>query len=557
MGKRKQMSGKASFLSGVTDVFVLAVLGGHMLVFRDYYFDILSTKYYYYCACVITMAVLFVGYEIFTWIAQTHTRNGKNVGKDSRKKGNGNRNNNDSGFRFWKTFNMVDWMVFLFTVIAAISTVLSPYKSSAFWGNEGRYTGLFLMLLYAVAYFCVTRQYRIKRWHMEVFLIAGLLVCLLGITDFFDMDLLHFKVNIKETQRYMFTSTIGNINTYTACVAMVMAVAGVLFATCSGAWKNVWYGFGVAVSMMALIMGESDNAYLSLAAFFGFLPLYTFRNRSAFKKYFVILAIFFTVIWGITGIIARFGGVGMELEGLFRVIAGFSELPLVVVFLWLIAAALYLIAVVRKKTASGVNINEKAIENNQVKSYAVTKDLPSWLIYVWWGVIAAVILTVLLALYDVNVAGHIERYGTLSGYLHFTDDWGTRRGYIWRMSIEEYMKYPLLQKIFGYGPDTFSLVAYFNRMKEMADVYNMRFDSVHNELLQYFVTVGPFGTLAYLGILVTAVWNVVKSKLDNPVVVGAILAVVCYNFQALVNINQPIATPIMWMLLSIAVVRRE
>ena len=55
-------------------------------------------------------------------------------------------------------------------------------------------------------------------------------MCVFGISDFFDMDLLGFKAEIMETQRYKFTSTIGNINTYTSCVAMVMAYAGVMFA---------------------------------------------------------------------------------------------------------------------------------------------------------------------------------------------------------------------------------------------------------------------------------------------------------------------------------------
>ena len=69
------------------------------------------------------------------------------------------------------------------------------------------------------------------------------------------------------------------------------------------------------------------------------------------------------------------------------------------------------------------------------------------------------------------------------------------------------------------------------------------------------MTIGPLGLLSYLGIHLTAVWHVVKRRLDNPYIVGAMFAVVCYNFQAVVNINQPIATPVMWILLCISMAR--
>ena len=57
-------------------------------------------------------------------------------------------------------------------------------------------------------------------------------------------------------------------------VAMIMAAAGTLWATADGWKRNLWYGLCTCIGFVALILGESDNAYLSLAAFFGFLPLY-------------------------------------------------------------------------------------------------------------------------------------------------------------------------------------------------------------------------------------------------------------------------------------------
>ncbi len=597
---KRNYSGKAkrSFPSIIADIFVVAILFGQLLVFQNYYFNILDTKYYYYCGCSILLIVLTGGYYVYRY-ARLEKRTAQK--EQDRKR----------GVREWaKGLSKTDWMVIAFITVAAVSTVLSPYKFEAFWGNEGRFTGLFLMVLYTAVYFCITRNYEPKRWHIEAFLVAGMLMCLFGITDFFDMDILRFKAEMRPEQRYMFTSTIGNINTYTACVAMVMAVAGVLFAACSGAAENIWYGVCTVVALVALMMGESDNAYLSLAAFYGLLPLYLFRSRKGVRKYVVLLAMFFSSVLGIATILRVFGDHGVQLEGLFHILAGFSGLPVVVVALWLIVAALYgaeylprlagaektagkkpervagkkpeqtvgkkperaagrkpgQIAgkgpeeAVGKKPEKTAGKGKKGASGRQKQPAApkpvYERDLPRWLTYAWWGVIAAVAAALVFVLYDVNVAGHVDRYGVLKGYLLFNDDWGTQRGFVWRLTVENYLNFKPLQKIFGYGPDTLAIVLYQNNMQEMVMTYNQRYDNAHNEFLHYFVTIGPMGLAAYVGIMATTVWSTVKEKLANPLVIGAVLAVICYNFQALVNINQPIATPVMWMLLCFAMAKK-
>ena len=117
------------------------------------------------------------------------------------------------------------------------------------------------------------------------------------------------------------------------------------------------------------------------------------------------------------------------------------------------------------------------------------------------------------------------------------------------------MQLPILQKIFGYGPDTFGLLTYFNNLKEMTARYGELFDSVHNEYLQYFVTIGPIGCGAYLVILGSSFATLIKNGKENPLLMAVLFGVLCYSAQALVNINQPIATPIMWTVLCIGLAK--
>lgn len=526
--KHDDNSPEINFLPIIMAVYIVVVLSGMILIYHDYYYDILETKLSWYKTCTIIMLVL-VGLYLFL---MSHPIEAIRANK---------------GKKLLEIISPVDIAVLLWGIFILLATIFSPVRRDAFSGIQGRYTGCSLLMLYIVAYFCITRFYKLREWHMVIFLGAGIFMCLFGITDFFDMDLLNFKVDISQEQRFLFCSTIGNINTYTSCVAMVMAFAGVMFASVTDKKRVIGYGICTIISFIALILGESDNAYLSLAAFFGLLPFYLFQSRKGVKRYFVLIASFFSVIKGVE-VVQQKVDTPISIHGLFQVIAGNKFLPMIVIVLWLIVIINYL-ADFRLKS-----LKPSAFQRNSEQSISLKNSespISPWFVRGWLVLCILVVAAVVFVLYDVNIAGNADKYGGIKDYLLFNDEWGTHRGYIWRIGIEDYQKFPLLQKIFGYGPDTFGIITQENNMPDMFDRYGEVFDSAHNEYLQYFVTIGPFGLLSYLAIHITAVVQVFREKRNNPLVVATLFAVLCYAFQAFVNINQPIATPVMWTLLAI------
>ena len=137
--------------------------------------------------------------------------------------------------------------------------------------------------VYLVIYFLMTRFFRMRRWYLDAFLAVGIFVCLFGITDYFQMDLLGFKEGMVPEQRGIYTSTLGNINTYTIYVGAVLTVSALLFMLETNWKRMLWYYGNMVLASFALIMGTSDNAYLSLAALFGLAPLYLFRTRTGVR----------------------------------------------------------------------------------------------------------------------------------------------------------------------------------------------------------------------------------------------------------------------------------
>ena len=78
------------------------------------------------------------------------------------------------------------------------------------------------------------------------------------------------------------------------------------------------------------------------------------------------------------------------------------------------------------------------------------------------------------------------------------------------------------------------------------------FDSAHNEYIEYLTTIGILGTLAYLGVLITGVRQMLKKSKDR-FAIACGFAVLAYGVQAVVNIAIPITTPIYMMLLYVGI----
>lgn len=505
----------------IASVFTLIIIAVFPLFFRNYYFDILTVKYIFYYGTIISMAVVMLVVSVIFLFLDKSRYDWATIKSLKRQ------------FSI-KSFRKSDWAMIAFLIAVAISTFQSDYFYESFWGNEGRFMGMFLILLYGVSFFIIGHCLKFKQWFLDVFLFAGMIACIIGIMQFFKYDPIGFKKGLTASDFPSFTSTIGNINTYTSYVALISGMGTVLFAIEKNRFRRAWYLFTVIISIFALITGISDNAYLALFALFGLLPLYLFNNLKGLKRYMVLVSILFTEFQFIDLISQKYPEHVLKINGLFNVIVGYDKLAHFVVMLWGICIVLYVLdACVSKES-----IMKK--DNN----------LGRW---IWLGLLIIIVMAGCYILYDANIAGNADKYGSLKKYLVINDDWGTHRWYIWRIGMESYAKFPLIHKIFGYGPDTFGIITVNNFYEEMISRYNEKFDSAHNEYLQYLITIGIVGLAAYLTLLFTSIVEMIRASKKRPVMMALTFALVCYGAQAAVNISVPIVAPIMMTLLMVGV----
>ena len=533
--KRKLMNAS----NVIVGLWVMAMFTIFPLIYNDFYFDILQTKYY----TVLTLSIIM----ILALIVICGFAGGfKNFFDNLNKK----------GFVVWfkEEFSIWDICIMVFWLMSALSTAFAGrFIMESITGDKGRYSGLLLISIYVILYFTVSRMFSFGKVYFTVFLAVSIPVCLFGYTDYFNMDILGFKEKISPEQWPIFTSTIGNINTYTAVLAFYIAIAGTLFITTpfksdngrgESIGKIVFYYVIMLMNFIALAMGTSDNGYLTLAAFFGLVPFVAFRTMEGVRRFILTILTYLLGIKIIQLINISYAGKVLGISGLYDFISDFKYLDLVIVALAITVIIMYVLEY-RKK--------EKRRDNE-----ALLRSLR----YIWLAILVIVFAAIVFMGMKINsdVTAAKEKYGALADYFVFNDSWGTFRGYIWRAAVEEYMKFPLLHKIFGSGPDTFGLYIGLLRNEEMTSVTGQFFDATHNEYIQFLFTLGPIATIAYILALILPSVEALRTRLfylrDNtmlPYLYACAIAVICYATQAVVNLNLPVVTPFLWIFLSIMV----
>ena len=135
-----------NLIGGVVSLYLVAVMILLPLIYDNFYFNILETKYRCFLICTITFFLVMAGLALILFFVDQKEYQGIH-----RK------------LLFSKhSLRVPDAALLIFWLAAVVSTIQSEYRYEAFWGNEGRYSGLFLISLYVIVYILVSRFWRWK-----------------------------------------------------------------------------------------------------------------------------------------------------------------------------------------------------------------------------------------------------------------------------------------------------------------------------------------------------------------------------------------------------------
>lgn len=428
----------------------------------------------------------------------------------------------------WERISATDLFVMMYATEVFLSYTLSDYRKEALWGTEGWYMGLVMQLTLCALYFFISRFWDRKAVVWYVGVIASGVVFILGILDRFSIYLIPLAV-----REASFISTLGNINWFCGYFSVVapIGICGFLFQTQESipdegnAFRNRWKKWGaglyVVIAFMAGICQGSDSIFLFFGALFYILLWISLKNRVWLTDFFLLI-----FLWGISAQAVRLlrwllpENYNYETNNLCGYLTE-SNISLIVG-----GAALGVYFVFRHK-----QVTDWLGKREQKIIYRIMVGVPVCGILIW---LAAVLF-------------HFQ-----DSFLVWNKNWGNGRGTTILSGLQMYREMPVVHKLFGVGPDCFSVYAYSlpEVAEQLRDVFgNNRLTNAHNELLTCLINQGLLGVLSFVGIFLPYIRKCMKKGERNPIFYIFAVSIVCYFLHNMVSFAQVLNIPFLFLLL--------
>lgn len=428
--------------------------------------------------------------------------------------------------KWYNDLSITDYAFGVLILGSAISTVFSAYPIDSLTGNQGRNNGLILMLFYFLVYIVISRTYQFKEYVFIVLAVASSVVSVLCILDFFGIDPLGMYKGYSAQVISDFTSTIGNKNLMSSFCCITVPVLLMLFINTENKLKKSIYLTASAIGFMGIICADSDSGFLGIIPLLIMVMLYYIRDIRKLRDFFTAIGVML-ICGKALGVLFLYSnkkslGTMQSLflnNGLIYALLGCTVIAVVV--LWILC--------------------------NKLESYILPKAVQYAGIALFTvGIVSVIGLVIYYSVIDTQTP-----LNSFMKYFRFDEEWGTHRGFMWIKSFEIFKGYNLKDILLGCGPDTFSsaFAPYFDELNEKYG--NTSTNCAHNELLNYLITIGITGLVSYLTAVISVIVRAVKYAKKNPLTVVFASAVLCYLIQSLVNIAQPITTPLFFIFIAL------
>ena len=424
-------------------------------------------------------------------------------------------------------FSMTDFAMLAFFLFSVISTLFSQYRLDSLAGTQGRNNGLIILFLYLCVYFIITRFCIIKEYVFAAYLVFSSFVSLLAVLNYFYIDPFGLLKGYSDDIIKDFGSTIGNKNTIASFICIFLPIAVMMFVLCRKRYLRIISAFSIVFAYTGLLAADSNSGYLGLFVIVAVMTLFCVRKYVYFKRYSLAMIILFT-----SGKLLRlFSYLMKDNSKPFEDFANFLIYDNKSYILIAIPLITYILLLLFKKP----------LESHYIAT--VFKII----------VLALILAAAGFTVYNFILYTFIDTQsdlGWLTKVLRFDEKWGTHRGFMWIYGMEAFSKFDIFKKLFGSGPDTFYSVfkPYFARLSEYGDSST---DCIHNEYLNYLVTQGILGLLSYLTLLVSVTVRGYKKSKVCPFVLVTLCSVICYAAQSVVNLYQPITTPVFMIFIAL------
>ena len=429
---------------------------------------------------------------------------------------------------FFTPLSVVDIAFLVFLGCAVISAIGSGRFGESFIAEYGRNNGLLLMLAYTLVFFIISRLCIFKDFVLAVYLISSCVIALLTLINFYYIDPFCLFENYSESVVKDFGSTIGNKNLISSYMSLFLPAAIMTFVINEKRYMRIISCVAIVFGYIGALTANSSSVILGLGIALPVMAIFSARSFGYMKRFLLSMAVMFAsakliLLWQLIVPDNK----GFEFIQSFLINSPLTYIPIIVF------AALYAVM---------------CIVGRKGEPRFPTRVITAIIAVLLFAGIAGTLIAVMYFTYIDTSA----KLGSFDRLLRFDDRWGTHRGFMWIRSLREYGGFDFFKKLFGAGPDTayYVLEPYFRELN--ARFNDASTNTAHNEYINYLITQGLFGLVSYLTIIFGVCIRAVRRSKSSPAALIFVSAIICYAAQAVVNIYQPITTPIFIIFIALA-----
>lgn len=424
-----------------------------------------------------------------------------------------------------RSFSILDYSMLVFCFVSIFSGFCSPFFPDTIGGASGRYGGVVTICIYTIIYFIISRGFckKLANPLFIVFSISSSLVFLIGILNFFQLDPLHFYIGVKQNEQAIFISTIGNRDFFGSFLCLTLPIFMVWFINKKEMAFQIISFLAVSLGFMALYIDDCDSAYLGIISVFLILPLFVWKTSRQVIKYWMMCLLFFLSCLLIHDVnVLLCPNTRWTLNGISKLLSNNLFVLCSILCIIILLGVLVLLKI--------------SLKFHLKNGYKKLKII--------WGMFLLIItLFFVVFLIYMNVASVSDPLESLAPYFCFSTQWGSGRGAVWIALLLAFCRFPFFQKLFGSGPDTIYQVLAQYFPEQLKDGSLLCFDAAHNEYLQYLVTLGVIGFIAYLTVLIYCLYKGFQYARSDSLILAVTLILFSYAIQGFFNISMITTTP--------------
>ncbi len=420
--------------------------------------------------------------------------------------------------------------LFLFACI--ISCAMQGFGESVMEGTNGRSLGLWLMLCLGGAYYVIALGQLDGRFVTGLMLICATLCAGLGILNGAGLDPLGFYQGIKKGQEIMFFSTIGNFDFFGTYLVMMFGVALGILLFANSTVKRILAAISAIVLALGMIVSRTDSALVGMLLIC--LTLFALSGGQFMRMACAsaLSAVCFALL-PVGRLLLSISPYQPEMDGLSRMLL---ETHAAQVFSAVFLLITVLFAVLNQR---GVRAPSRRFMARMILIFLLAAVAVFLAVVVWFTVYAP----------EADL-------GSLASLLRFDDMWGSVRGFVYKRSLRAFNDYTLTEKLFGRGlGQTLTILTPYCDNQAAIDAAGGVFTDAHCQPLQFLLTCGLVGTVAFLAFYLFMMFALIKRMKNDPLLCGCFAALVGYWVVMLLNVAQPILLSTYFPLCALALSR--